>query len=77
MSEPWVKWLQILYVRVGGAIALSNIELEELQAADLASILADITALQTLTTSHTASIASTNTDLDALANDIENRGNFR
>lgn len=77
ITEPWSKFIRQLYVRVGGSIALTNIELEELQEAELVTILADINALEALTASHTTSISSTNLNLAELASDIENRGNFR
>jgi hypothetical protein len=47
MSQPWAKFILQLFDRVGGAIALSNLQLEELQASDLATITATLTSLDT------------------------------
>lgn len=66
MSEAWVKFITLLWRRAGGEVALTNIELANQQQADLTAINADITALESLTTTHTAQIAAINTALDEL-----------
>lgn len=71
LTEPWAKLFRQLWVRVGGSIALTNLELEELQEADLVTITSDITALQASVTTINTSLATVNTSLASLASDIQ------
>jgi hypothetical protein len=52
MSSPWTQWLRTAFERMGGTIAPSN--------GDITSQSATITALQTLTTTHTGQIMAIN-----------------
>lgn len=47
-SPPWTAFFRELFNRVGKNIALTNTQLEELQAANLATINTEITNLQSL-----------------------------
>jgi hypothetical protein len=56
LSQPWTIWIRELFVRVGGSVAESNLELAS--SGSLATTNGRVTALETLTTTHTAQIAN-------------------
>lgn len=74
LSSPWADWFREMFNRIGGNIALSNVELATLQTEDLAALEATVTALQTLVSSiqatvsgHTTSIANLETSVNDLS----------
>jgi hypothetical protein len=58
LSTAWIGWFRQLFLRVGGIEALSNTELENLPALDLAATNASVTALQTLAIAQGALIST-------------------
>ncbi len=63
ISQAWAGWVQQVTLRIGGRVALTNIELQDLRESDLTDIRADILALQTSLTSLTTEVE---TGLEAL-----------
>lgn len=58
ISPTWSKWFRSLFERVGGVIALSNLDLATIQLVDISNLQADITALQSQDTVLSGQIAS-------------------
>lgn len=63
INPTWSKFLEFLYIRIGGPIALTNEQLEQIQSQNLEEIEADIDDLQvdygnleTLVTANSTSI---------------------
>lgn len=63
LTSAWSAWFRQVFVRVGGAVALSNVELENLQEGSLSTIAADIATLQGQVTSLTNLLAADMNDL--------------
>jgi hypothetical protein len=74
LTPAWSKWFEQMFLRAGGNIALTNVELENLQSQDLAVVEADISALETLTASHTSSISTINTDINTIESSLNDLG---
>lgn len=64
LTPVWSTWFRQLYVRIGQSAALTNVELAANQIDAIATINANITALQTTVTTQAAQIAELQTGLD-------------
>lgn len=63
LTPEWSKWFSFAFSRVGGNIALSNIELAKLNSTNVTALQASVTAL---TTQLTAFITSTTANFNGL-----------
>ena len=66
VTEPWSKFFRQLFLRIGGADALSNSELEELSVTDLETLKTQVTQLQTSLQASQATIAQLSGFVDGL-----------
>lgn len=73
LAPAWTAWFKQFFLRIGGTSALSNTELENLPALELAALEArvtstetDIAALQLLTTSQGTTISTHTTQISDL-----------
>jgi len=73
LNSEWRNWFQAIFLRVGKEIALTNVQLENIQQEDLEQIQDDldlveaaVSALGTLTTSHTSAILKLQSDVEAI-----------
>jgi hypothetical protein len=79
MSPSWIAWFREVFRRIGGSVALSNEELADLPALELAAVEADITALQSDVTSIqnvNTSQGNSITTLQTLVNDLQQGPNL-
>ncbi len=73
LAPAWTAWFKQFFLRIGGTSALSNTELADLPALELAAVEArvtatesDIAALQLLTTSQGTTISTHTTQINDL-----------
>ena len=73
LNPEWRNWFQAIFLRVGREIALTNVQLENIQQQDLEQINEDfaviddaITALGVLTTAHSVALSDLQSDIDAI-----------
>lgn len=66
ISEVWAKWFRQVFHRIGGNIALTNIELEDTTSAEVTALDLRVDALETLTLSHTSSISNLQENINDL-----------
>jgi hypothetical protein len=68
VSPTWSKWFRSLFERVGGVVALSNLDLATIQLIDISDLQSDILALQAqntvLSSQITSQVASAVSDLN-------------
>lgn len=77
LSQPWSSWFRQLFSRIGGAAALSNLDLATIQLVDLSVANANIAALQATTTTLTAGVSTLNSSIAALTSSINDLGQGR
>lgn len=46
LTAPWAKWFQFAFERIGGSIALSNVELSSVQTTNLSILQTDVNILE-------------------------------
>lgn len=66
LTAPWAGWFRDLFNRVGGTLALTNVQLEELQSSDLTAVQADIDALQSTAASLVVLVAALQVNIQDL-----------
>lgn len=73
LTDAWARWIDLVYRRVGKDIALSNVELENLQQEDMADVAAALDSLEAateglenLTSLHSTEIAKLKADVEGL-----------
>jgi peptidoglycan hydrolase CwlO-like protein len=73
LAPSWQNWFRDLFLRIGGTIAKSNVELETIQLEGLEEVQADITALENSLSSLQGTVTTqgnTITSLQSSINDL-------
>jgi hypothetical protein len=63
LSRPWAGWFRDMFSRIGGTVALTNVELADLSDTQVAALQVNITALQ-------ASVVTLSAQITALQSSI-------
>lgn len=66
LTPPWATFFRQVFQRIGGPIALSNIELESLQLQEISGLEDEVDALQVTVSSQSTQISN----LQTLTNDL-------
>ena len=66
VTQPWSQWFQRVWLRIGKDIALTNVQLENIQQEDLTDIQNDITAIQSVNATQTVNISNLQAEVEAL-----------